>query len=101
MAILDDNEARLLVLEMTVAALVAQLPKPSLEEVVSMLAFVAGVTDGTEGLAEAPGKDQLAQLRYWAEEMLNRAMTSRKLNRPHDIDPEEAVAMRFVSRPAM
>jgi len=41
---LSSNDARLLVLEMSVAALLAQLPSQSLGEVAGMLCFVAGVS---------------------------------------------------------
>ena len=56
MMTITDNEARFLVLEMTVGALVAQLPQVSLEEVVSMLAFVAGLTEDAENLVDGPGE---------------------------------------------
>ncbi len=95
MMTITDNEARFLVLEMTVGALVAQLPQVSLEEVVSMLAFVAGLTEDAENLVDGPGEEQLARVRHYANEMLSRAMASRKPDRPAKLDPQEALAWRY------
>jgi hypothetical protein len=78
---LSSAEARLLVLEMSVAALIAQQPPQSLEEVASMLCFVAGVTEETEEIASSTGERQLGHVRHWASEMLHRVMVSRKPSR--------------------
>ena len=72
---ISSKEARLLVLETTVAALIAQLPPKRLEEVAGMLAYLAGASDATEAIAgEAPG-----HVREWATKMLQRVMVSRKV----------------------
>ncbi|MCK8786465.1 hypothetical protein M0638_18985 [Roseomonas sp. NAR14] len=71
----------MLVLEMSVAALIAQLPQASLEEVVGMLSFVAGAAEEAEDVAVPAGEEQLAQIRHWAHEMLGRVMVSRKASR--------------------
>ncbi len=91
-------EPRMLVLEMTVAALVAQLPPASIEEVVGMLAYVAEASDGVD---ETVGTDSdLASVRFWADEMLNRVMVSRKPTRPATLDEEEAERRRYARRSA-
>jgi hypothetical protein len=79
---LSLNDARLLVLEMSVAALIAQLPPQSLGEVASMLCFVAGVTEEAEEIAPSTGEQQLGYVRHWASEMLGRVTVSRKAARP-------------------
>ncbi len=81
------NGARLLVLEMAVAALIAQLPPQSLGEVASILCFVAGGTEEAEEIAPSAGKRQLGYVRHWASEMLSRVMVSRKLSRPDALIP--------------
>ena len=80
---LSFADARLLVLEMTVAALIAQLPPRSLEEVASMLCFVADMTEEAGEIAPSRGEQQLVHIRRWASEMLHRVMMSRKAARPH------------------
>ena len=84
---LSSNDARLLVLEMSIAALIAQLPSQSLGEVASMLCFVAGVTEEAEEIAPSLGEQQLGYVRHWASEMLNRVMVSRKATRPDAFSP--------------
>ena len=84
---LSSNDARLLVLEMSVAALIAQLPPQSLGEVASMLCFVAGVTEEAEEIAPSAGERQLGYVRHWASEMLSRVMVSRKAARPDALSP--------------
>lgn len=79
---LSSSDARLLVLEMSVAALIGQLPPQSLGEVASMLCFVAGVTEEAEEIAPSAGERQLGYVRHWAGEMLGRVMVSRKAARP-------------------
>jgi hypothetical protein len=83
---LSFAEARLLVLEMSVAALIAQLPRPSLEEVAGMLTYVAGLSEEAEATVGGSGEAQLGHVRHWANEMLDRVMTSRKLSRPGNPD---------------
>lgn len=84
---LSLNDARLLVLEMSVAALIAQLPQPSLGEVAGMLCFVAGVTEEASEIAPRIGERQLGYVRHWAGEMLDRVMASRKASRPEAFSP--------------
>jgi hypothetical protein len=83
---LSFAEARLLVLEISVAALIAQLPRPSLEEVVGMLTYVAGVSEEVEETVGGAGEAPLGHVRHWANEMLDRVMASRKLSRPGSPD---------------
>ena len=78
---LSSAEARLLVLEMSVAALIAQLPRASLDEVASMLCFVADATGDAEEVASSAGERQLGHVGHWAGEMLHRVMVSRKASR--------------------
>ena len=84
---LSLTDARFLVLEMSVAALIAQLPQQSLDEVASMLCFVADVTEDTEELAQDSGEERLGYVRHWASEMLNRIMVSRKASRSEMLSP--------------
>ena len=84
---LSSAEARLLVLEMSIAALIAQLPQPSLEEVAGMLCFVANTTEEAEEFTSAAGNQQLGFVRHWASEMLHRVMISRKGSRTDVADP--------------
>ncbi len=83
----SSTEARLLVLEMSVAALIAQLPPQSLEEVTGLLYFVAETTEGVEGVTGTVGDRQLGHVRYWAREMLGRMIVSRKASRPDPSSP--------------
>jgi hypothetical protein len=78
---LSSAEARLLVLEMSVAALIAQLPRQSLDEVASMLCFIADVTEDTGEIVSSIGERQLGHVSHWAGEMLHRVMASRKASR--------------------
>ena len=84
---LSLNDARLLVLEMSVAALIAQLPAQSLGEVAGMLCFVASVTEEAEEIAPGAGEQQLGYVRHWASEMLGRVVVSRKAGRPDALSP--------------
>jgi len=78
---LSSAEARLVVLEMSVAALIAQLPPQSLDEVASMLCFIADATGDVEEVASSAGGRQLGHVGHWADEMLRRVMVSRKASR--------------------
>ena len=89
---LSNAEARILVLEMTVGALIAQLPHHSLEEVASMLCFVAGATEEAEDISSEIGEQQLGHVRHWAAEMLDRVLVSRKLGRPSNVGSSGAQA---------
>ena len=73
---ITSQEARLLVLETTVAALIAQLPPKRLEEVAGMLAYLAGASDAAEAIAGEEGPP--GHVRKWATKMLERVMVSRK-----------------------
>lgn len=84
---LSSAEARLLILEMSVAALIAQLPQQSLEEVASMLCFVADTTEEAEEFTAGVGDRQLGYVRHWASEMLHRVMVSRKGSRTDAVSP--------------
>lgn len=84
---LSSADARLIVLEMSVAALIAQLPRASLEEVASMLCFVAGVTEEVGEVTGAAEDQPLAHVRHWADEMLHRVMASRKADQPDIVGP--------------
>jgi len=73
---------RLLVLEMTVAALAARLPQVDLEEVVAMLVFIAKGTEATHGMKELPVQGPcLTDAGHFATEMLDRIAQSRRSNR--------------------
>lgn len=84
---LSSAEARLIVLEMSVAALIAQLPPQSLEEVASMLCFIADATDDIEEVVSSTGERQLGHVGHWAGEMLHRVMVSRKVSRTNTAMP--------------
>ena len=73
---ITHSEARVLVLETTVAALIAQLPQESLQEVAGMLAYLAGASDAAEAVAGEEGSP--GYVREWATRMLERVMVSRK-----------------------
>lgn len=78
-----DMSTRLLVLEMTIAAVAARLPQADFEEVVSMLVFVAKSSDAARAVegpaAEAPYLDAAERC---ATSMLNRIASSRRTGRP-------------------
>ncbi|WP_043836682.1 hypothetical protein [Muricoccus aerilatus] len=78
-----DMNTRLLVLEMTIAAVAARLPQPDFEEVVSMLVFVAKSSDAARAVegpaAEMPYLDAAERC---ATAMLNRIAISRRTGRP-------------------
>ena len=70
---------RLLVLEMTVAAIAARLPPADFEEVVSMLVFVAKSAEAAQDLeAAAEDAPRLADAGHYATEMLDRIAQSRR-----------------------
>ncbi|MBC7801510.1 MAG: hypothetical protein H7Z10_12885 [Gemmatimonadaceae bacterium] len=82
MQALSSAQARLLVLELSVAALIAQLPPQSLEEVTCLLCFVANSTEQAEDLAlSESGEASLGHVGHWVDEMLQRVMNSRKASR--------------------
>ena len=66
-----------------------------------MLAFVAGASDDTEQLTDNLGDENLARVRHWADAMLQRAMTSRKPDRPVELAPEEIQIRRFAAQPTL
>ena len=75
-------EVRLAVLEASMAAVIAQLPRASLEEVVGMLTYLAGMSEEAADVAGRQGQEQLEQVSKWVDSMLERVMVSRKLSRP-------------------
>lgn len=77
-----DADPRLLVLEMTIAAVAARLPQADFDEVVSMLVFVAKSSDAARALDEPPGgAQQLAEAGRCATAMLDRIAASRRAQR--------------------
>ncbi len=73
---------RLLVLEMTVAAIAARLPQSDLQEVVSMLVFVAKSSEAAQDLDDAPGDAPgLVDASHYATQMLDRIAQSRRSDR--------------------
>jgi len=84
---LSSTNARLLVLEMSIAAVIAQLPKQALDEVAGMLCFVANASEEAGEIAPHVGEQQLSCVRHWASEMLQRVMVSRKATRSDAVSP--------------
>ena len=82
-----STEARMLVLELSVAALIAQLSPESLEEVAGLLCFVANSTEDAEDFSLGTGETALGHVRHWADQMLQRVMSSRKASRRNTPDP--------------
>lgn len=73
---------RLLVLEMTVAAVAARLPQNDLEEVVSMLVFIAKGAEAARDMQElAVEGPRLTDAGHFATEMLDRIAQSRRGDR--------------------
>lgn len=82
MQALSSAQARLLVVELSLAALIAQLPPQSLEEVTCLLCFVADSTEQAEDLEPGQsGEASLGHVGFWAAAMLERVMNSRKASR--------------------
>ncbi len=81
---ITSAEARTVVLELSVAALIAQLPPASMQEVVSMLAYVAGASREAEHFVDRRGTAPVSHVRHWATEMLDRVLLSRKASRPDE-----------------
>lgn len=78
-----DVGTRLLVLEMTIAAVAARLPPADFEEVVSMLVFVANSSDAAREMENLPGSGvPLAEAGRYATAMLDRIAASRRAERP-------------------
>ena len=75
---LTSEEARLLVLEATVAALIGQLPATGLEEVAGMLAYLAEASEAAEAISAFTGTAPAGHVREWATKMLERVMVSRR-----------------------
>ena len=77
---------RLLVLEMTIAAIAARLPQDDLQEVVSMLVFVAKSSEAARDLEEGTSDKgtetpPLVDASHYATEMLQRIAKSRRADR--------------------
>lgn len=78
----DDLSTRLLVLEMTIAAVAARLPTVDFEEVVSMLVFVAKSSDAAREIDDPPIEaPRLADAGQYATAMLDRIAASRRSQR--------------------
>lgn len=77
----SSAHARMLVLELSVAALIAQLPPAALEEVAGLLCFVANSAEEAEDLIPGDDDTSLGHVRHWVDEMLERVMGSRKASR--------------------
>ena len=82
-----STDARMLVLELSVAALIAQLPPQSLEEVAGLLCFVADSTEDAKDLVPDAGGFAMDHVGHWADQMLQRVMSSRKASRGDRPDP--------------
>jgi hypothetical protein len=77
-----DIAMRLMVLEMTVAAIAARLPKDDLDEIASLLVFIAKGSDAAGDLSNAPADaSSLARASHHAAELLERIAISRKPGR--------------------
>ena len=87
---LSSNDARLIVLELSVAALIAQLPPQSLEEVAGMLDFVVEAAEDAGEITATTGDGQLSYIHHWASEMLQRVMVSRKVSDPGILGSERS-----------
>lgn len=78
----DETAMRLHVVEMTVAVIAARLPKADLEEVASLLVFVAKCAEGATDLTNAsPDQPNLALAGHYATEMLDRISKVRRSGR--------------------
>jgi hypothetical protein len=75
----DAIATRLMILELAVATIAARLPKEDMEEVASVLVFVANSSKKASDDEISAGSVQLALAQYYATEMLER-MT--KVRRP-------------------
>lgn len=83
----EEIGTRLLVLEMTIAAIAARLPQVDFEEVVSMLVFVANSSDAARDMENLPGSGvPLAEAGRYATAMLDRIAASRRSERPSGRD---------------
>jgi hypothetical protein len=80
----EDVQAsvRLLVLEMTLAAIAARLPQRDLEEIVSLLVFIAKGSDAARDLTGVPDSSkELIAAGHYAVEFLERISSSRMSDR--------------------
>ena len=88
----DDLGTRLHVLEMTLAAVAARLPKKDLEEVAAMLVFVAKGADAASQLEQPPSDTMLLEeAARHATRMLDRISRSRASERSYPV-PERSDA---------
>ncbi|HEY8609815.1 MAG TPA: hypothetical protein VIL69_00830 [Roseomonas sp.] len=85
-----DTAMRLMVLEMTVAAIAARLPRADLDEIASLLVFVAKGSDATGDLANSPeDSPDLIWAGHHATKLLERIAISRKPGRnPDEFGPD-------------
>ena len=91
--VVSSAHARMLVLELSVAALIAQLPQPALEEVAGVLCFVANSTEEAEDLIPGCDDTSLGHVRHWAGQMLQRVMSSRKASRGGEVELTSSYAV--------
>lgn len=76
------SDMRLLVLEMTIAAIAARLPQADLEEVVSTLVFVAKSSEAARDMEElTEDATRLTDASHHATAMLDRIAHSRRADR--------------------
>ncbi|WP_376098879.1 hypothetical protein ACE7GA_09695 [Roseomonas sp. CCTCC AB2023176] len=85
-----DLQTRLHVLEMTVAAIAARLPKADLQEVVALLVFVAKGADAATQLEQPPDDTALLEeAASHATRMLDRIAKSRASERGYPVPLSE------------
>ena len=78
----DEFSVRIHVMEMTLAAIAARLPKNDLQEVVSMLVFVAKGPETAAAMGNPPQEMQILESAgRWATLMLDRISRSRGSDR--------------------
>lgn len=76
------SDMRLLVLEMTIAAVAARLPQRDLEEVVATLVFVSKSSEAAQELEDVPEEAaRLIDASHHATAMLDRISKSRRADR--------------------
>lgn len=92
-----SSEARLQILEISVAALIAQLPQSALEEVIGLLTYVAGISDEAAHVAGSDAAISCGHVRHWAEEMVERIVTSRKSGRSKDEAADDPTKLRYTN----
>ena len=77
----DAVEMRLMILELAVATIAARLPKEDMEEVASVLVFVANSSSKAFDQENSAGSSKLALAQHYATEMLERMSKVRRPGR--------------------